>query len=207
MLRIRFHGRGGQGMKTASRIVGTAAFREGYFARYSPVYGAERRGAPVTAFTRIDDSPILERRIITNPDMVVVADDALLDDAQAKPLQGLVSSGTVIMSFTQPEKVIRERYQISGPLVMMDSTELALSHTGTLAALSVVLGAATCQVAGLHLRSVEQAVQEELDTLGISPDQVAKNLRLVKVCYEMVSVLASLQIGQPASVTPPPRCT
>ena len=53
MLRIRFHGRGGQGMKTASRILGSAAFQAGYVVQDSPVYGAERRGAPMAAFTRM----------------------------------------------------------------------------------------------------------------------------------------------------------
>ena len=64
---IRFHGRGGQGMKTASRIVGTASFMEGYFAQDFPIYGAERRGAPIMAFTRLSNNPILERGIIANP--------------------------------------------------------------------------------------------------------------------------------------------
>ncbi|MDH5576003.1 MAG: 2-oxoacid:acceptor oxidoreductase family protein, partial [Nitrospirota bacterium] len=59
MIRIRFHGRGGHGVKTASRIVGTAAFLAGYQVQDSPIYGAERRGAPVTAFTRIDTTSIL----------------------------------------------------------------------------------------------------------------------------------------------------
>ncbi len=53
MVRIRFHGRGGQGMKTASRIVGSAAFRAGYVVQDSPIYGAERRGAPMAALVRI----------------------------------------------------------------------------------------------------------------------------------------------------------
>jgi pyruvate ferredoxin oxidoreductase gamma subunit len=70
MFRIRFHGRGGQGMKTASRIVGTAAFRQGFYAQDSPVYGAERRGAPMIAFTRFDSSPILERGVVQSPDLI-----------------------------------------------------------------------------------------------------------------------------------------
>ncbi len=78
MLRIRFHGRGGQGMKTASRIVGTAAFHEGHYAQDAPLYGAERRGAPMAAFTRIDQQPILERGLIASPDIVVVAGEMLL---------------------------------------------------------------------------------------------------------------------------------
>jgi len=62
-------------MKTASRIVGTAAFMEGYYAQDFPVYGAERRGAPIMAFTRLSDHPILERGIITQPDINIIADE------------------------------------------------------------------------------------------------------------------------------------
>ena len=56
MFRIRFHGRGGQGMKTASRILGSAAFHAGYVVQDSPIYGAERRGAPMAAFVGWDTS-------------------------------------------------------------------------------------------------------------------------------------------------------
>ena len=72
MLRIRFHGRGGQGMKTASRILGAAAFHAGYVVQDAPVYGAERRGAPMAACTRIARTSILERGVIVQADLVVV---------------------------------------------------------------------------------------------------------------------------------------
>src|SRR5215472_15027389 len=88
MLRIRFHGRGGQGMKTASRILGSAAFHAGLVVQDAPVYGAERRGASMTAFTRIAHTPILERGAIVQADLVVVADDTLLTEPTAQPLAG-----------------------------------------------------------------------------------------------------------------------
>src|SRR5574340_1009474 len=72
MYGVRLHGRGGQGAKTASRILGTAAFLSGYLAQDSPTYGAERRGAPVAAFTRIAEEPIRERGFIPYPDLIVV---------------------------------------------------------------------------------------------------------------------------------------
>ena len=88
MIRVRFHGRGGHGVKTASRILGTAAFRAGYQAQDSPIYGAERRGAPVAAFTRISDEPILERGIIESPEIIVVADETLIHDPAAAVFAG-----------------------------------------------------------------------------------------------------------------------
>ena len=75
MFRICFHGRGGQGMKTASRILGSAAFQAGFLVQDSPVYGAEQRGAPMAAFPRIARDPIRERGMIGQPDLVVIADD------------------------------------------------------------------------------------------------------------------------------------
>ena len=73
MYRIRFHGRGGQGMKTASRLLGAAFFREGYEVQDAPRYGAERRGAPIFAYVRASKAPINERGIILHPDLVIVA--------------------------------------------------------------------------------------------------------------------------------------
>src|SRR5512141_2661464 len=89
MRAVRFHGRGGQGAKTASRILGTAAFIEGFVAQDSPIYGAERRSAPVAAFTRIAKEPIRERGLIARPDLVVVADASLIDDSAARVLDGI----------------------------------------------------------------------------------------------------------------------
>ena len=88
MLRIRFHGRGGHGVKTASRILGTAAFISGFHAQDSPIYGAERRGAAVAAFTRISRQPIHERGVIAQPDLIVIGDETLLRDAGSAVLAG-----------------------------------------------------------------------------------------------------------------------
>lgn len=74
MLRVRFHGRGGQGARIASRVLGTSAFFEGYYVQDFPLYGAERRGAPVAAFTRISKEPVMERGVISEPDIVIIID-------------------------------------------------------------------------------------------------------------------------------------
>ena len=79
MYRIRFHGRGGQGMKTASRILGSAFFAEGFEVQDAPRYGAERRGAPIFAYVRAARYPIHERGIITRPDLATLM-IGVLDD-------------------------------------------------------------------------------------------------------------------------------
>lgn len=79
MIEIRFHGRGGQGAVTAAEILAKAAFKDGKYSQAFPFFGVERRGAPVMAFTRIDDKPIDLRYQIYNPDYVLVLDDGLLN--------------------------------------------------------------------------------------------------------------------------------
>src|SRR5574341_1375381 len=100
MLRVRFHGRGGQGAKVASRILGTASFFEGYYVQDFPLYGAERRGAPIAAFTRISKEPILERGVISRPDIAIIIDETLLEDQLAMPLSGLKEGGIVFVNTT-----------------------------------------------------------------------------------------------------------
>ena len=184
MLRIRFHGRGGQGMKTASRIVGTAAFRQGYYAQDSPVYGAERRGAPIIAFTRFDSRPVLERGIVTAPDVVVVADASLLDDPLVRPLQGLSKTGLVLLNSTSAPELPAG--------IVRDFTGTALTHTGSISALSVALGAAAAKLANLELRFVDEAVREELAQLKLDSALLEKNLSLAKACFGEVPTAGAL---------------
>jgi len=179
MLRIRFHGRGGQGMKTASRIVGTAAFRQGYYAQDSPVYGAERRGAPMIAFTRFDSRPVRERGIVTAPDLIVVVDASLLDDPLVRPVQGLSKTGSVLLNSTSAPEL--------PAAVVRDFTGTALTHTGSTSALSVALGAAAAKLANLELRFVEEAVCEELAQLKLDSTRLQKNLTLARACFEDIT--------------------
>jgi len=205
MLRIRFHGRGGQGMKTASRIVGSAAFWEGRYAQDAPIYGAERRGAPMTAYTRIDDEPILERGVIASPDLVVVADATLLDDPQVRPLHGLPPTGTVLINAAVSSAALRESNAIVGLLAVLDATELTLTHLGSLAGLSVALGGATCRLAGLAEESLEQAVRAELTGLGIESERIEKNVGLARLCYtQLPTPLPPPSIATAPMVPAPP---
>lgn len=96
MYRIRFHGRGGEGMKTSSRILGTAFFLEGFEVQDAPRYGAERRGAPVFAYVRADRKKINERGAIHKPDLIVIADETLIHVTPETVFEG-VDENTVIL--------------------------------------------------------------------------------------------------------------
>jgi len=79
LIEIRFHGRGGQGAVVASNMLADAAFREGKHVQAFPFFGVERRGAPVSSFTRINDTPIKIRSQVYTPDYVIVLDSTLID--------------------------------------------------------------------------------------------------------------------------------
>jgi pyruvate ferredoxin oxidoreductase gamma subunit len=189
MYAIRFHGRGGQGAKTASRIVGTAAFLEGYQAQDSPIYGAERRGAPVAAFTRIDTGPIRERGMVFSPALVVVADDTLLDDPSARVLDGVRDTTAVFVNSAIPSDQLRAKFGIQGRLTTLDVTGMGLQQMGKRTALSAPLGAVAAKLLGLHAGSVRTAIQQELTDLGLAEPVIAQNQDLAGSCYEAVSVV------------------
>ncbi|KUG20299.1 MAG: 2-oxoacid:acceptor oxidoreductase family protein [Methanomicrobiaceae archaeon] len=98
MYEIRIHSRGGQGGVTAARLLALAASRDGKYATACPFYGAERRGAPVVSFVRIDEEPIRVYSQIRRPDLVVVLDASIMDVVDV--LQGLKSDGLVLVNST-----------------------------------------------------------------------------------------------------------
>ena len=100
MYEIRIHSRGGQGGVTAAKLLALAAFRDGKYATACPFYGAERRGAPVVSFVRIDDQPIKIYSQIHEPDLVIVLDTSVMDVVDV--LQGLKAGGTVLLNSAHP---------------------------------------------------------------------------------------------------------
>jgi pyruvate ferredoxin oxidoreductase gamma subunit len=100
MYEIRIHSRGGQGGVTAAKLLALAAFRDRKYATAFPFYGAERRGAPVVSFVRIDESPIRVYSQIKKPDLIVVLDNSIMDVVDV--LQGLKPGGKVLLNGTLP---------------------------------------------------------------------------------------------------------
>ncbi len=96
MFEIRIHSRGGQGGVTAARLLAMAALHDGKYATACPFYGAERRGAPIVSFVRIDDKPIKVYSQIRQPDMVVVLDTSVMDVVDV--LQGLKKGGRIFIN-------------------------------------------------------------------------------------------------------------
>ena len=182
--RVRFHGRGGQGMKTASRIVGTAAFMEGYYAQDFPVYGAERRGAPIMAFTRLSDNPILERGIITQPDINIIADETLLHDNAAKVLHGVDNETITMVNTHYTPTHVKETYSVKGEVATVDITETVLKIVNK-PALSSVAAACACKLTGMISRdSLKEAVTRELTDIHLKRESLDKNVEAALVCFD-----------------------
>lgn len=190
MLAIRFHGRGGQGAKTASRILGTAAFLEGFVAQDSPIYGAERRGAPVAAFTRIAREPIRERGIIAHPTLVVVADASLLGDPAARVLDGVDDKTVLFVNSSHSAEQLATQISLSGRVTTLDLTEIALRRFSKRGAISALLGAVAGRLVGLRYESIRDAIARELTDLGLAASVIDQNQAAASHCYDAVPVAA-----------------
>ena len=106
LIEIRWHGRGGQGAKTASLLLADAAFNTGKYIQGFPEYGPERMGAPITAYNRISDKPITIHSNIYEPDYVVVVDDTLLTSVPVTA--GLKKDGAIVINTTKSPEQLKE---------------------------------------------------------------------------------------------------
>lgn len=197
MIRVRFHGRGGQGIKTASRILGTSAFLGGFQAQDSPLYGAERRGAALAAYTRIDTRPIRERGVIVDPDLIVIADETLL--AEAGVLCGREFAAGVFVNTPREAAAVAGPCRLTCPVACLDLTALALAALGRASALSAAVGAAAVALTGwLDEQVLVQAVRAELAELDLAAPVIDANVDLARRVFGSVSPVPVPE--RPASV-------
>ncbi len=153
-------------MKTSSRILGTALFLEGYEVQDAPRYGAERRGAPIFAYVRADKSPINERGIITNPDLIIVADETLVPIASAGVLSGALQHSVLLLNSDESPETWCQRLNFKGQMYTLPV------ETGDRAELRFI--GATCSGAAAGLLGIisrdalAEAIRTELSALGQS---------------------------------------
>jgi pyruvate ferredoxin oxidoreductase gamma subunit len=190
MYRIRFHGRGGQGMKTASRILGSAFFNEGFEVQDAPRYGAERRGAPIFAYVRAARVPINERGIISHPDLVVVADDTLVPVPAAGVLAGISDRSVLLINTLESAATWQQRLNIGSPVISLPaSTDVEdradLPYIGATCA-----GAAACLVGVIRREALADAIRAELAALG--PAVIERNLDNALQAFELMQAHTGL---------------
>ena len=129
LIEIRWHGRGGQGAKTASLLLADAAFNTGKYIQGFPEYGPERMGAPITAYNRISDNPITIHSNIYEPDYVVVVDDTLLEAVDVTA--GLKESGAIVINTTKSaDELKKELKGYKGNVYTIDARSISIEALG-----------------------------------------------------------------------------
>jgi len=177
MLEIRFHGRGGQGSVTAAEVLAMAAFKDGKYSQAFPIFGVERRGAPIQAFCRIDERLIRLRCQIYEPNIVVIQDATLISDVDVTA--GLKEEGIVLINSARAP----EKFKLGGAIVKtVDATRLALETLGRPIVNTVMLGA----LAKLGIVSLSSIV--EVIGMRFKGKLGEKNVTAVKRAFEELSI-------------------
>jgi pyruvate ferredoxin oxidoreductase gamma subunit len=183
---IRWHGRAGQGVVTASELLAEAALKEGRYFQAFPEYGAERMGAPIKAYTRISDEPIEVHYQILNPEIVVVVNPNLLGAVDVT--EGLVAEGVIIVNTPDPPEAIRQRLGLQGKKVQVftvDATSIALDTLGRDIPSTLILGSIIRATSLVSLDNTLHLVKEKLGT-KLRADVVEKNLTALRRAYDEV---------------------
>ncbi len=178
MIEIRFHGRGGQGAVIASKILAAALFKEGKFAQAIPAFGAERRGAPVMAFTRFDTKSITRRSLVYAPDHIVVLDEPILEIVDVTA--GLKKNGWILINSPQAPASFPalSRFRVA----TVDANRIAqangLGSTTAPVVNTVILGAFSKVTGLVGLNAVVESIREYV------PTKPEENLAAAKAAYK-----------------------
>ncbi len=182
---IRWHGRGGQGAITAAKILAQAAYLEGYRGvTAAPSFGAERRGVPVSASTRIASQPIMVVSQIENPNVVVVLDHTLLKHDEVT--SGLTRGGWLIVnSWRHPKELdLVGEFNVATVDATRVCSNLGLIVAGLTVVNTAILGAFIRATKAVSMASIEKAIRERF-----SKSQVDTNLAAVRQTYEMTELV------------------
>lgn len=190
MFEFRLHGRGGQGIVVAAAIFAEAVFLEGYFARAFSLFGAERRGAPVTAFIRVSKDRLMPRSRIYQPDYVVVFDSTLSGSTY---IAGLKKSGTLLINAGNHwnDNLIGETANESQvKIINVDATEIAWKHKlaiGSFPMVNTAMLGAMAKISGLS--SLENLIISTKKRVTASVDA---NISAVSEGYENAKEVGGL---------------
>lgn len=192
MFQVRIHGRGGQGVVTATELLAQAAFDEGRHAQAFPSFGSERTGAPVVAFARIADTPIRVREPVMTPDALIVQDETLLRAVDV--FSGLSPTGFVVINskLSFAELGLGDFASPRDRLITVPATEIAMVHLGRPVPNAVLLGAFAALTKIVTLQSVQDAIAERF-----SAKLAAGNSAAAGAAYQYV--LEHLTQGAPES--------
>ncbi len=180
MSEVRFHGRGGQGVVTTSKILASAFSRTGRYGASFPMFGFERRGAPVTAFGRFSDKPVREKTQIYAPDILVILDPSQKDSSSV--FDGLVENSTMLINIADSEPDIRHENLIK--LGFLDANKIALETIGLAIPNTCIVGAFASLTGLLDFEPVAQGLSDYF-----SGTKLEKNIICAKRGFDEVKVI------------------
>ncbi len=185
-IQIRWHGRGGQGAKTAAGMVAEVAVAAGKNAQAAPEYGAEREGAPIKAYTRISDDPIRVHDAIYFPNVIVVLDETLLISEDVE--EGLTEDGVLVVNTRTSPARIRERLGLKGrKIYTVDATGIALEEIGRPIPNTVMIGALLSVTGAAEVQQIEESIQKKFEG-KLSEGMLKGNINAVRrACEEIKS--------------------
>lgn len=183
---IRWHGRGGQGAKTASLLLADVAFSNGDYVQGFPEYGPERMGAPITAFNRISTEPIRVRSNIYEPDYVVVVDQTLLESINVT--DGLKSDGAIVVNTEKSPEDIREKLNgYNGKVYTIDAKDVSERTLGKYFPNTPML-AAIVKISGVmeEDKFVKEMESSFSHKFASKPEVIKGNMDALKLALEEV---------------------
>jgi pyruvate ferredoxin oxidoreductase gamma subunit len=181
---VRWHGRGGQGAVTASKLLATSALAEDKYIQAFPEYGPERMGAPIQSFTRISDTPINIHCHVTNPDMVVVLDPTLIGPVDIT--EGLAEEGTIVVNTNESPGEIRKKLNLKGKKVFtVDASKIALEELGRPMPNTPMIGALVKATGLLELDNVINDIKKKFAG-KFGQKVIDGNVNAIKRAYQEV---------------------
>ena len=180
MIEVRFHGRGGQGVVTAAKILANAFVRQGKFGSSFPMFGFERRGAPVTAFMRFDEDPIREKTQIYNPDCLVVLDPSQKDSPIV--YNGLKADGVLILN--TKESIDKKPHKNLGLTGLVDAETIALEEIGISSPNTPIVGALAAATGWISIEHILSGLEQYF-----SGDMLKRNIRCAERGFHAVEVI------------------
>jgi pyruvate ferredoxin oxidoreductase gamma subunit len=187
MLEIRWHGRGGQGAVTASKVLAASAMAEGKQIQAFPEYGSERQGAPIKAFTRISDHAITVHDQVTNPEVVVVLDPSLIGLVDVT--EGLANDGILVINTDEDIPHIREKLKLQGRKVFaVDATSISIKHLGKAIPNTPMIGALVRAIRDLMPLNIDHIAADFAKKFEgkFHPDIVKGNVNALREAYGAV---------------------
>ncbi|MCQ2549675.1 MAG: 2-oxoacid:acceptor oxidoreductase family protein [Lachnospiraceae bacterium] len=184
---IRWHGRGGQGAKTAALLLADVAFKTGKYVQGFPEYGPERMGAPITAYNRISEDPITIHSNIYYPDYVAVVDDSLLEAIDVT--HGLKEEGAVIVNTAKPmEEIVSHLRGYKGKVYLLDARDISVKTLGKNYPNSPML-AATVAVSNVMEKDkfLEEMKASFAHKFAKKPEVIEGNMKALELAFDEIA--------------------